>query len=317
MPHIHEIFEKLPPKTLGLGTAALGRPAYITTAHGTDLSGRSDRSAMETNAMHVFDFAYESGVRYFDAARSYGLAEKFLARWLDSSKPDDVVVGSKWGYRYVADWQIDAEVQEVKDHSVEAFRRQLGETQELLGSHLALYQIHSVTPESPALADDQLLSELAALRDSGVAIGLSTSGASQAQVLHAVPGIAVDDRPLFSAVQTTWNLLETSTTDVIEQLTENGVAVIIKEALANGRLTSAGDHPAAAVGIEAAPDAIALAAAKQFIPARIVLSGALTIDQLRSNLTAQDLELPGPADVTPGAVDPDLYWGQRSELSWT
>ena len=48
---------------------------------------------METNAMHVFDFAYESGVRYFDAARSYGLAEQFLARWLDSSKPDDVVVG--------------------------------------------------------------------------------------------------------------------------------------------------------------------------------------------------------------------------------
>ena len=110
---------------------------------------------------------------------SYGLAEKFLATWLHKTNPHDVVVGSKWGYTYVADWLVDAEVQEVKDHSVEAFRRQIAESQELLGSHLALYQIHSVTPESAALQDAQLLRELGALRDDGVAIGISTSGPGQ------------------------------------------------------------------------------------------------------------------------------------------
>ena len=317
MPPVNHLLERLPPGTLGLGTAALGRPAYITTSHGSDLSGRSDRAAMEANAMDVFDFAYTNGVRYFEAARSYGLAEQFLANWLERTQPEDVVVGSKWGYRYVADWRLDAEVQEVKDHSVEAFRRQVVESQDLLGSHLALYQIHSVTPESPALQDDELLSELGALRDEGVAIGVSTSGANQAQILDVVANVMVDGRPLFSAVQTTWNLLETSTSDAIERLVKNGVAIIIKEALANGRLTSAGDVPATAQGVQATPDAIALAAAQQFIPANIVLSGALTIEQLRSNLLAEELQLPEQPQVMPTAIEPELYWSHRSDLSWT
>ena len=313
----NQLLEKLPPVTIGLGTAALGRPAYITTSHGSDLSGRADKAAMEANAMEVFDFAYANGVRYFDAARSYGLAEHFLARWIARSNPLDIVVGSKWGYTYVADWQQDAEVQEVKDHSVEAFRRQLGETQALLGSHLALYQIHSVTPESPALQDAQLLSELADLRDTGVAIGVSTSGPKQGEVLNGVSDIVIDGEPLFSAVQTTWNLLETSTSEAIDRLAENGIAIIIKEALANGRLTSAGDLPPTAPGVEATPDAIALAAAGQYIPSNIILSGALTVEHLRSNLLAHDLQLPDRSEVMPAAVEPASYWNQRSTLAWT
>jgi len=309
--------EQLPSGMLGLGTAALGRPAYITTSHGADLSGRSGKAAMEANAMAVFDFAYANGIRYFDAARSYGIAEQFLATWLERHSYDDVVVASKGGYRYVGDWNIDAPVQEVKDHSVDAFRRQLAETRELLGSHLALYQIHSVTPDSPALHDEQLLSELASLRDDGVAIGLSTSGANQAQVLNAVPGIVIDGRPLFSAVQTTWNLLETSTSEAIAVLAAADVVVIVKEALANGRLTSAGDHAATAANVSATPDAIALAAAKQFVESDIVLSGALTIEHLRSNLSARDVGPLDQASTAPAAIEPQTYWSQRSELSWT
>lgn len=309
--------EQLTSGTLGLGTAALGRPAYITTSHGADLSGHSTKAAMEANAMEVFDFAYANGVRYFDTARSYGIAEQFLANWLRRSAPDDVVVASKWGYRYVGDWKIDVAVHEVKDHSVDAFRRQLDETRELLGSQLGLYQIHSVTPDSPALDDDQLLSELGSLRDDGVAIGLSTSGANQAEVLNVVPEIVIDGRPLFSAVQTTWNLLETSTSEAIAALAEAGVVVIIKEALANGRLTSAGDQPATATNVDATPDAIALAAAKQFVASDIVLSGALTIEHLRSNLAAQEIDSLDTSTTTPVAIEPDLYWSQRSELSWS
>jgi aryl-alcohol dehydrogenase-like predicted oxidoreductase len=37
---------------------------------------------MERNAHAVLDAAYDAGVRYFDAARSYGLAETFLSTWL-------------------------------------------------------------------------------------------------------------------------------------------------------------------------------------------------------------------------------------------
>jgi aryl-alcohol dehydrogenase-like predicted oxidoreductase len=59
----------------------------------------------------VLDEAYASGIRYVDAARSYGRAEEFLAGWLDDRGHDDVVVGSKWGYRYTGAWQLDGGVQ--------------------------------------------------------------------------------------------------------------------------------------------------------------------------------------------------------------
>lgn len=45
----------------------------------------------------VLDRAYESGVRYFDAARSYGLSEDFLSSWLQARgiEPGQVVIG-RW-----------------------------------------------------------------------------------------------------------------------------------------------------------------------------------------------------------------------------
>ena len=65
--------------------------------------------SMRQHAWKVLDRAYAAGVRYFDAARSYGMSEDFLAGWLQSReiKSEDVVVGSKWGYYYTADWAVD------------------------------------------------------------------------------------------------------------------------------------------------------------------------------------------------------------------
>jgi hypothetical protein len=34
-------------------------------------------------------------------------------------------VGSKWGYTYTAAWQVDADPPEVKDLSLDTFRRQV------------------------------------------------------------------------------------------------------------------------------------------------------------------------------------------------
>ena len=82
---------------IGLGLAALGRPGYITLGHATDLAGHTDVASMERAAHAVLDAAYAGGVRYFDAARSYGKAEAFLASWLEQRGPgrDQVTVGSK------------------------------------------------------------------------------------------------------------------------------------------------------------------------------------------------------------------------------
>ena len=80
---------------------------------------------MEHNAHKVLDAAIDGGVRYFDAARSYGKAEAFLATWLERRglSAEDVTVGSKWGYTYTAGWRVDADPAEVKDLSAATLRR--------------------------------------------------------------------------------------------------------------------------------------------------------------------------------------------------
>src|SRR5687767_5224602 len=100
---------------LGLGLAALGRPGYINVGHGDDLGTNREQRAMQERAHAVLDAAYAAGVRYFDAARSYGLAERFLGSWLATRDiaPADVTVASKWGYTYTAGWRVTAEAHEV------------------------------------------------------------------------------------------------------------------------------------------------------------------------------------------------------------
>src|SRR5919106_5633707 len=138
---------------IGLGLAALGRPGYLNLGHGDDLGGDKSVATLRAHAHAVLDSAYEEGVRYFDAARSYGRAEEFLASWLQERglEPGTVTVGSKWGYTYTADWQVDADPPEGKDLSAATLRRQLGETRERLGPGLSLYPIHSAPRESGGL----------------------------------------------------------------------------------------------------------------------------------------------------------------------
>jgi len=81
---------------IGLGLAALGRPGYIDIGHGGDFAGRTDAQSMQAHAHAMLDAAYEAGVRYFDAARSYGRAEAFLGSWLTQRGigTEEVGVGS-------------------------------------------------------------------------------------------------------------------------------------------------------------------------------------------------------------------------------
>ncbi len=311
---------------LGLGLAALGRPGYITLGHGADLGADRSVPAMEQQAHAVLDAAYASGLRYFDAARSYGRAESFLASWLAARglRPGDVTVGSKWGYTYTANWQVHAEHHEVKDHTLPTLQRQLAESRALLGPHLSLYQVHSATFESGVLDDAAVLSGLARLREEQVLVGLSLSGPAQADVLRRALEVRVDGVPLFSCVQATWNLLERSAGPALEEAHAAGWGVIIKEAVANGRLTSRDTSPelqplrelAAERGVP--PDALALAGVLARPWVSVVLSGASTVEQLQSNVGA--LTAPWDAELEArlhGLVEePRLYWKKRSALPW-
>ncbi|HEV2917996.1 MAG TPA: aldo/keto reductase, partial [Actinomycetota bacterium] len=311
---------------LGLGLAALGRPAYIDLGRDRDLGPDRDVEALERRCPQVLDAAYAAGVRYLDAARSYGRAEEFLASWLRARDldPAEVTVGSKWGYTYVGDWRMDADTHEVKDHSLPALTRQTAETRSLLGDHLDLYQIHSATLDSGVLEDRAVLDELTRLHDQGLVIGLSTSGPAQPATIRRALELTTAGRAPFGCVQATWNLLEPSAGPALAEAGSAGWGVIVKEAVANGRLTPHGRGPAAdalariAATHDVGPDAVALAAVLANPWADVVLSGAVTPDQLESNLAAPQLELAPDEleELTTLAEPPDQYWQERATLPW-
>ncbi|ONI85185.1 aldo/keto reductase [Saccharothrix sp. ALI-22-I] len=300
-----------------LGLAALGRPAYINLGREHALPDDRDVDAMRAQCHAVLDAAYEAGVRRVDAARSYGRAEEFLAQWLASRGHEDVRVSSKWGYAYVADWRRDVATHEVKEHSVDRFTQQWQETQDLLGVHVGLYKVHSLTPDSPLFGDPDLLLALGGLRDSGVRLGFSTSGPHQAETVRRALELMVEGRRLFDSVQSTWNVLETSVGPALAYAKESGAEVFVKEGMANGRL--AVDPPprvrelAAEHGV--GPDAIALAAVRAQWWADVVLSGAASPEQLHANLKARDIDLE-PDELADCAEPTDQYWATRASLAW-
>ncbi|HET7676457.1 MAG TPA: aldo/keto reductase [Candidatus Limnocylindrales bacterium] len=312
---------------LGLGLAAIGRPGYINLGRDADLGQDRSVAAMRRGAHELLDAAWKAGVRYFDAARSYGRAEEFLASWITARgiAADQLTVGSKWGYTYVGDWRVDAPVHEVKDHSLGALRRQLAESRALLGDRLRLYQVHSATFESGVLEATEVLAELARLRASGLTVGLTVSGPRQADVLRAALEVEVDGVPVFECVQATWNPLDSSVGPALREAHEAGWGVIVKEALANGRLSPRGDPRALTVlepiarRLGVAVDAVALGAALAQPWADVLLSGAVTRAQLRSNLAALEVKLERSEleEVLSLAEPAEAYWAARSELRWS
>jgi aryl-alcohol dehydrogenase-like predicted oxidoreductase len=126
----------------------------------------------------------------------------------------------------------------------------------------------------------------------------------------------------FSTVQATWNLLEPSVEPALEEARAAGWGVIVKEAVANGRLAVPEAAPAELDRIASAhgvtPDAVAIAAVLSQPWADVCLSGAVSPDQLLSNvaapgvaLTDEDLER-----LRRLAEPPEQYWKTRAALAW-
>ena len=315
---------------IGLGLAALGRPGYMNLGHGDDLEHNYDVSAMESHAHAVLDAAWAGGIRYFDAARSYGRAEEFLRTWVRARNvnPASVTVGSKWGYTYTAGWQVQAAKHEVKDHSLAVLTRQYAESNAHLGAYLSLYQVHSATLDSGLLDNQEVLQELGRLKATGLRIGLTLTGPDQAETLKKAIEIEIQEQRLFDVVQATWNLLEPSAGPTLQEAHEAGMGVIIKEVLANGRLTTRNADPSfkakrqaldeAANSLQTTPDALAIAAALAQPWVDVVLSGAATTTHLDSNLAA--LTVGWNSEVANSLQflkeRPQEYWSARSRLAW-
>jgi aryl-alcohol dehydrogenase-like predicted oxidoreductase len=285
---------------------------------------------MQTQANLVMDSLFQnSKIPWLDCARSYGLSEKFVGEYLKKNNvsPEKVYVSSKWGYTYVADWKVSLEKgkpHEVKDHSVENFLKQLEETNELIGDYVDLYQIHSATFESGVMDNEDIHKALHDCRENrGWNIGLSVSSPKQDEVLRRAMEITVDGKKLFDSVQCTYNVLEQRPGPALLDAHKAGMDIIIKEALGNGRVLKKDiiiDH---AKRLSCAPDALALGCilAQPFQPR--VLSGAVTPEQLETNLKAGELADILKADHTlldsimkDCAMESEDYWNDRSQLAW-
>lgn len=316
---------------IGLGMAALGRPGYINLGHAEDLPDRSVE-AMRAQAHSVLDEAYALGLRYVDCARSYGLSEQFVASWIEArgDAVGDVVCGSKWGYEYTAGWRVtvDAgEAHEVKKHTREQLRCQLAESRALL-PRLSLYQIHSATLESGVLDNAEVLDDLARLSSEGVVVGASVSN-PQVPALERARAARRGGKPIFGALQCTFNLLDQTCAAELRRAAAGGVFIIVKEALANGRLTARAEGSTAGLGLLAEEaralgttvDALALAWVLAHDWVGMCLSGASTAEQLRSNAEAlriAPLLTPELHRRLAGALaqPPEEYWAERKAMEW-
>jgi len=331
----------IPLPHLGLGMAALGRPGYINLDRDSIFGNSDSRSIedMQTQANLVLDSLFQYGRTgngdrqkqqlWVDCARSYGLSEKFLGEYLRKKNiaPEEVYVSSKWGYSYVADWKVQLEAgkpHEVKDHSVENFLKQFEESMNILGDYINLYQIHSATFESGVLENNDIHKALhKCKKENGISIGLSASSPIQDEVIQKAMTIEVDGMKLFDSVQCTFNLLEQRPAICLLKAHEAGIDVIVKEGMANGRVLQNPVVQEYSDKLSCSPDQLALACilAQPFQPR--VLSGAVTPDQLGSNLRAEAIAKRLRTDpvllaeiMKKTRMDSETYWSDRSMLAW-
>ncbi len=313
--------------SIGLGLAALGRPEYINV--GTNPGVKKSEEAFRINTCKVLDFAYQRGARYFDTAPSYGKGELFLMEWHQSRQHQDVILGTKWGYTYVADWQLGHQgPHEIKEHSLKKLKEQWMQSKKMLPA-LRLYQIHSATFESGVLDNQAVLNHLHKIKmETGVTIGITTSGPNQKDIISKAQQISVEGVELFDSFQVTFNILEQESFPILIGAKKAGKTVLIKEALANGRVFPNRKYPhyrslndtltALARHYQVGIDAIALRYCMDKLNPDIVLSGASDTKQLDQNLKATAMRLSNThiSLLDDYRVSSEDYWSERGRLSW-
>ncbi|NRD22639.1 aldo/keto reductase [Winogradskyella litoriviva] len=312
---------------MGLGTAAIGRPVYINIKQQIDRSPFS-LSKFKEKGIQVLEDAYKKGIRYFDTSPGYGMAEELLLQWLSTKNDQSIKVSSKWGYTYVADFNPKAKQHEVKEHSLKKLNEQWETTKKLL-PYLDVYQIHSATLDTGVLENTEVLKRLHELKkEHNITIGLTTTGANQTEVLEKALSTQVDNELLFQSFQCTFNVLDQSILKFSEALTKCSGPIIIKEALANGRLLTNNKYQKyqplynycnqLADSYNVGTDAIALRYCIDVFPDAIVLSGANNSEHLEANLKANQFNLSKSEieHLSSFGLSVDDYWQERKELKW-
>jgi pyridoxine 4-dehydrogenase len=240
------------------------------TVAGTEVAriGLGTNRLTSTPENHAFlGQAVEAGLGLIDTAVSYssGDSERAIGEGL-SPKPDGLVVATKGGYSGTA--------------SPEELRAQIEQSFESLGTDMIdLYYLHRVHPETPLEAS---LGAIAEYSEAGKIkeIGISAVEVPQVEAAREIVPIA--------AVQNHYNVAERSSDDVIDYCEENGIVFVPYFPLK-------GKPPPALAEIARNHDAstaqIALAWLLRRSPVMLPIPGTRSIDHLRENLGALEIEL--------------------------
>ena len=311
---------------IGLGMAALGRPQYINIKEKN--TPELHLNDFKQLGLSVLENAYQLGIRYFDTAPGYGLAEHLLLDWLQTKNDASIEIATKWGYTYVANFNPNATIHEKKEHSLSKLNEQWQVSKGFL-PYLKVYQIHSTTFDTGILENQAVLEQLAFLKQQHqIKIGITTTGNNQVEVIKKALDVSVHNAQLFDTFQVTYNVLDQSLSSIYKDLVSLNKNIIIKEALANGRLFRNKNYThytstynileqlakKYSVGI----DAIALNFCEQTIVNATVLSGASQISHLKDNLKVATFNLTNEEVQTlkSFSVPVNNYWQERKSLHW-
>jgi pyridoxine 4-dehydrogenase len=249
------------------------RPSTISrrlTIAGVEVArvGLGTNRLTSTPENHAFlQEAVEAGLGLIDTAHVYtsGDSERSVGEGL-SRKPDGVVIATKGGYGGGATLEV------LRAQIEQSFRSLRTET-------IDLYYLHRVDPETP-MADS--LGTIAEYHDAGKIkeIGISAVTVEQVEAAREVVPIA--------AVQNHYNVGERAHDDVVDYCEENGI-VFVPYYPVKGAAPPALTEIAASR--DASPEQIALAWLLHRSPAILPIPGTLSIEHLRENLAALEIEL--------------------------
>lgn len=213
--------------------------------------------------------AVDAGVQMIDTAHLYtgGESERTIARAL-SPIPAGVVVATKVGYGGA------------RRGRPEVLRREIGESLERLGvERITLCYLHRVDPETPI---EESLGAIKEFVDRG---RIEHVGVSQVDV----PMLARARKVLpIAAVQNEYNLSDRKYDDVVDYCTREGIVFVPYYPL-HADVSRAMRETARAHG--ATPEQVMLAWLLARSPVMLPIPGTLSLEHLKENLGALELEL--------------------------
>lgn len=206
----------------GLGLLSIGRTWGVA-----DVPPPSDEVAFE-----LLQEAVRSGVRIFDTAPSYASSESRLGKHLSSLSPEErrsLTIMTKMGEHWNSEDQTA-----VVDHSIDALKRSIDRSLELLG-HIDLLQVHKATAttvDHPEIRDAIDYARQQGIRHFGV------SASSPDAAWRAIQS------DLYCSIQFPFNQHSVQFEPLLDELRAERVVPITNRPFAMGHAIASGADPA-------------------------------------------------------------------------